>query len=281
MSVESTKVTTVARKPGRERPARGAGSIDARARWLTAALFAAFILLWELLADIGLVDPKSASRPTAVLGALGALFTGSDGGAAQAIGDTAYVLLVAFLISVVIGLPLGLAVALNSTIRAAYLPIVMYLLGMPKAVFLPLFVLFFGLGNGSAIAFGVVLACLQIAVNIVGGIDSVEHRFFNVADAFGASAWDRFWHVILPGAAPGIFAGLWHGIRNAFVGILIAQMFVSNVGIGYLVKLDINNLRIDDAMALIVLAAAAVIIVGSLWELGERRITRWRSALRR
>ena len=270
----------MAQQPGRERPASRSRVIERQARWLTAALFAAFIALWELLADVGLVDPKSASRPSGVLGALGTLFSGGDSDAFAAIGDTAYVLVVTFLISVAIGLPLGLAVALNSTVRAAYLPVVMYLLGMPKAVFLPLFVLFFGLGNGSAIAFGAVLACLQIAVNVMGGIESVERRFFNVADAFGASGWSRFSHVILPGAAPGIFAGLWHGIRNAFVGILIAQMFVSNVGIGYLVKLDINNLRIDDAMALIVLAAAAVIIVGSLWELGERRIMRWRSAVR-
>src|SRR5690606_13776598 len=133
---------------------------------------------------------------------------------------------------------------------------------------------------GSAIAFGAVLGFLQIAVNVVAGVDSIEPRFFRVTSAFRGSRWQTFLHVILPGAAPAIFAGLWHGVRNAFIGVLIAQMFVSNIGIGYLVKVYTNNLQIDNAMVLIIISAVAVIVLGTLWELGESRLTRWQKAAR-
>lgn len=238
-----------------------------------------FLVLWELLATIGLVDPRTASKPTEILGAASQMFTG-DPSVYQALGDTLYVLVMAFLIGVAIGMPIGLALALNATIREAYMSIVIYLLGIPKTIFLPLFVLFFGLGNGSAIAFGAVLAFLQIAVNVVAGVDSIEGRFFNVTTAFGGSRWTTFIHVIVPGAAPAIFAGLWHGVRNAFVGVLIAQMFVSNIGIGYLVKVYSNNFQVDKAMVLILVAAVAVIVLGTLWELGENRLTRWKAVVR-
>ncbi|SFN43611.1 NitT/TauT family transport system permease protein/taurine transport system permease protein [Mycetocola miduiensis] len=238
-----------------------------------------FFVLWEVLANIGAIDERSASKPTAILAAFGEMFAGNTD-TYQALSDTLYVLVIAFIIAVAIGMPLGLALALNATIREAYMSIVIYLLGIPKTIFLPLFVLFFGLGNGSAIAFGAVLGFLQITVNVVAGVDSIEPRFFRVASAFGGSKWHSFVHVILPGAAPAIFAGLWHGVRNAFIGVLIAQMFVSNIGIGYLVKVYTNNFNIDSAMVLIIISAVAVILLGTLWELGEARLTKWKSTVR-
>lgn len=237
-----------------------------------------FLAAWELGAATGVVDSRTVSSPTAIVSTLAEMLGGGDGGAAwAAVIETMRALLVAFALGVGIGLAIGLPIAFSALLREAYLPFVLYLLGVPKTIFLPLFVLFFGLGSGSAIAFGAVLAFLQVAVNVVGGIDTVETKYFAVARAFGASRWQRFVHVILPGAAPGLFAALWHGLRNAFVGVLIAQMFVSNLGIGYLVRVYTNQLRIDAAMALILLASVLIILIGSLWELGERRLLRWRT----
>ncbi|MCU1545294.1 MAG: NitT/TauT family transport system permease protein/taurine transport system permease protein [Homoserinimonas sp.] len=259
--------------------ALNASALARKATLYRTALVLGFFVLWELLANIGAIDERSASKPTAILAAFGDMFAG-NAETYQALSDTLYVLVMAFIIAVAIGMPLGLALALNATVRAAYMSIVIYLLGIPKTIFLPLFVLFFGLGNGSAIAFGAVLGFLQIAVNVVAGVDSIEPRFFRVTSAFGGSRWHSFVHVILPGAAPAIFAGLWHGVRNAFVGVLIAQMFVSNIGIGYLVKVYTNNFQIDNAMVLIIISAVAVILLGTLWELSEARLTKWKSTVR-
>lgn len=258
---------SLARDAGR----RDSATTTARVLAVVVGVFA----LWELLAWLGAVDERTASRPSLVIVALAGMVAGGDAGVYRALADTAYALLMAFLIGAGVGLLIGIALAMSATIREAYLPIVLYLLGIPKTIFLPLFILIFGLGHRSAIAFGAVLALLQVAVNVLAGIDSIDKRYFRVAGAFNASPTSRFWHVIVPGAAPGIFAGLWHGIRNAFVGVLIAQMFVSNVGIGYLVKTYTNRLRVDEAMALILVSAVFVIGVGMLWNLAESRLTAW------
>ena len=272
---------TVARPPSGAAPVaqrrRPLSQRRAAALWRTAIVIL-FLLAWEVAARTGLLDARSVSRPSDIGRALGTMATPDAAEVHQALLDTLYALAVSFALSVLIGGLIGLLLALTPLLREAFLPILLFFLGMPKTVFLPLFLLFFGLGTGPAIAFGAVLGLLQVAVNVIAGVDSVEPRFLRAARAFGAGRLAQFVHVILPGAAPGLFAGLWHGIRNAFVGVLIAQMFVSNIGIGYLVKTYTNTFRVDQAMALVLLSAVSIIAIGSLWELAEARLTRWRTS---
>lgn len=241
---------------------------------LTGLVLVAMIALWEGVVTAGILDVKFISKPSQVVSALVRMLQEAD--VREALMQTLVAVAVSFAIGAAIGLVVGIVIGLNRLLRAAYLPFVILLLGIPKSVFLPLFILFFGLGLGPGIAFGVILSSIQIVVNVVGGIDSIDRVYYRMARAYGAGPWQLFTAVILPGAAPGIFAGLWHGIRNAFIGVVIAQLFISDVGIGYLVRLNTNNFRIDDALALVFLVAAIVILAGATWEVVERRLSRWR-----
>ncbi|TDE14365.1 ABC transporter permease [Jiangella asiatica] len=249
-------------------------SVARAALWLRAAFVLAVLVLWEVLAEVGVVDEEFASRPSAVFQALGHLAVDSQ--ALGAAGETMAAFLTAFAIGTGAGIVTGVVFGLNRLLRDAYFPIVMVLMVVPKSVFLPLLVLFFGLGATAGIAFGVLLAFVHVTVNVVAGLDLVEQKFYDVGRAYGARPTRLFLDVILPGAAPGIFAGIWHGIRNGFVGVVIAQLFVSTNGIGYLVRLYSNNFQIDNAMALTLAMAALVILTGSLWSRLESHLTRWR-----
>lgn len=255
--------------------ARRSGRRARAANWpLTGAVLLALIAGWEIVVRLGLVDERFISRPVQVVTALGRL--SADPAVRKALVDTIYALGISFGIGAALGLVAGMILGLNTVLREAYLPVVVLLLGIPKTVFLPLFILFFGMGVTPGIAFGVLLCSIQVVVNVIGGVDSVDAVHFRMARAFGASRLRLFTHVILPGAAPGIFAGLWHGIRNAFIGVVVAQLFISNVGVGYLVRLYSSNFRIDDALALVFFIAAVVIAVGMAWEYLERRMSRWK-----
>jgi ABC-type nitrate/sulfonate/bicarbonate transport system permease component len=242
--------------------------------WRTGFIIVA-VLLWEILARLDVIDPRFASQPSAIVSAAGEIF--SDPKVLGAIGQTLVAVVSAFAIGTVVGIALGVVLGVNRLLRDAYFPIVMIMLGIPKSVFLPIVVLFFGLGPGAGVAFATLLAFVHVSVNVVAGIDMVEKKYYDVARAYRANAWHRFTQVIVPGAAPGIFAGLWHGIRNGFVGVVIAQMFVSSAGIGYYVRLYSNNFQTDAAMALVLTSAILVIASGTAWGVLEARLTRWRT----
>lgn len=240
----------------------------------TYGILVLLAVLWEIVVTLGLVDVNFISKPSRIAFAL--VGFAQDQAVRDAMWVTLYAIGVSFVLAAVVGVVVGMILGLNALLQDAYLPFVVALLGIPKSVFLPLFMLFFGLGIGPGIAFGFVLASIQVVINVVGGIDSIERTHYRTAKAYGANSFALFRHVILPGAAPGIFAGLWHGIRNAFLGVVIAQLFVSNVGVGYLVRLYTSDFRIDDALALVFFIALVVILAGTGWESLERRLSKWR-----
>jgi ABC-type nitrate/sulfonate/bicarbonate transport system permease component len=241
--------------------------------WRLGFLFVV-LMAWEILARVGVIDARFASQPTSIVVAAGSFVT--DVRALTAVGETLGAFAAAFTIGTSAGLLVGVVFGLNRLARDAFFPIIMLLMVVPKSVFLPLIVLFFGLGATAGVAFGALLAFVHVTVNVVAGVDMVEQKYRDVGRAYSATPWRLFLDVIVPGAAPGIFAGLWHGIRNGFIGVVIAQLFVSTVGIGFLVRLYSNNFQIDKAMALTFIMAALVIGTGTVWARLESRLTRWR-----
>lgn len=263
------------RSPGRAVPAVLAEKRQNRnALLLRTGFLLSLVLLWELAAVLELIDPRFASQPSLILSALAELVT--DAAAHAAVLDTLIAFVVAFAAGTGSGLLCGVIFGFSGLLREAYFPFVAMFMAVPKSVFLPLIVLFFGLGREPGMAFGALMAFVYVTVNVVAGLDLIERRYLLAAKAYGARPVRLFFDVLLPGATPGIFAGIWHGIRNSFIGVINAQLFVSAVGIGYLVRLYTNNFQINHAMALVLTTAALVIVLGSIWNRVESRLTAWR-----
>lgn len=275
----STKALSVSDDRGTSRrrksssPAAGAAP-RARVNLWVLGILIGVAALWQIASSTHLIDKKFVSDPLSILTSLGRIFT--DATALTAIGQTLYAVVVSFVLGAIIGIVLGFFIGLNATVRAAYFPIVRVLMGIPTVVFLPLLILAFGLSTTAGIAFATLVSFVQVVVNVVAGIDLIDPKYYRVAHAFNASKWHLFFHVVVSGAAPGIFAGLYHGLRNSFIGVVIAQLYISAAGgVGFLVYLWTNNFQIDDAMALILLMGAIVIIVGTSWKFVEARVTSW------
>lgn len=254
--------------------AESAQRLSRNALLLRTGFILALVLLWELAARIELVDPRFASQPTLVLSSMAELAT--DTAIHTAVLDTLMAFVVAFVIGTGSGLLCGVVFGFFPLLREAYFPFVTMFMAVPKSVFLPLIVLFFGLGREPGMAFGALMSFVYVTVNVVAGLDLIEKRYLLAARAYGAGPWRTFIDVLVPGATPGIFAGIWHGIRNSFIGVINAQLFVSSVGIGYLVRLYTNNFQINHAMALVLATAALVIVMASIWNRLESRLTVWR-----
>ncbi len=255
-------------------PVIAAKRLNRNALLLRAGLILTLLFVWEALARAEVIDPRFASQPTLILAAFADLAL--DPVIHTALLDTLIAFVVAFTIGTGAGLLVGLIFGLFPLAREAYFPMVAMFMAVPKSVFLPLIVLFFGLGREPGMAFGALMAFVYVTVNVVAGLDLIERRYLLAARAYRAGPLRLFFDVLLPGATPGIFAGIWHGIRNSFIGVINAQLFVSAVGIGYLVRLYTNNFQINEAMALVLGTAIVVIVMGTIWNRVETRLTAWR-----
>ena len=233
------------------------------------------LTLWEVLTDLGFVNELFVSKPSAIMRAAVSIFGSPT--AVTAIGQTLVSVLLAFLIGTGLGMVVGIVLGLQKLLRQAYFPVIMLLMGIPKSVFLPVLVLFFGLGGTTAVVFGALLAFVHVTVNVVAGVDLIEARHLTVARAYRANTWQRFIHVVLPGASPGLFTAIWHGLRNGFVGVVVAELFASTAGIGSLVKMYSNNFQTAEALAIVSVISAAVILVGTGWNRIEKHLIRWKT----
>ncbi len=255
-----------------------------RAEWLRrlsrhpglARLAVVFVLFgaWEIAAR-WFVDPMFLSPPSRVIAALGTVF--ETRGVPAAIAITFWELFVAFILSVVIGLVVGLAVGLRPFPRRAFLPIILLLYGTPQITILPLFILFFGIGAASKIAFGVTHGMFPIMLSIIGGVQNIKPILLTSARSMGASRWQVFRWVIFPHMVPSFFAGMRLGMTGVLLGVLLAELYVSTAGIGYFTTLFTQNFDPTKLLGLISVLAAMAIALNEVVRRAEKRFGRWRS----
>jgi ABC-type nitrate/sulfonate/bicarbonate transport system permease component len=249
-------------------------SLQGRAALTRVALVLLLIALWDVAARAGWVDALFVSSPAAVAGA--AVGLAGESVVWAALQETGLAILIAFVAGTAAGVLAGLTIGLSALIREAYFGAVLFVLSTPKSIFVPIFLLMFGIGPNAAAAFGAFEAFFYVTVSVVGGVGLVEDRHLRIARAFRASTWHRFTDVVLPAAAPGIFTGLWFGIKHAFLGVMIVELYVSAGGLGRLIHQYTSDLATDKVFALIGTVVVAAVVAGALWTRLERRLSRWR-----
>ena len=238
------------------------------------AVVAALFLLWEIAARHW-IAPMFLSPPSKVIANFGALFDTKN--VPQALQVTFWELAVAFAMSVVIGLVVGLAVGLSRFSNRSFMPIILLLYGTPQVTILPLFILYFGIGPPSKIAFGVSHGIFPIIVTIVAGVQNIKPILMTAARSMGASRWQIFRWVIFPHTIPSFFAGMRLGMTGVLLGVLLAELYVSTAGIGYFTQLFTQNFDPTKLLALISVLAAMAIVLNEIVRRAEVHFGRWRT----
>ncbi len=246
-----------------------------RRAWLARLLvIAALFLLWEAAARWW-VDPIFLSPPSRVLTSLNEVF--ETGGVPGALRITFWELAVAFSISVVIGLVVGLAVGLSRFSHRSFMPIILLLYGTPQITILPLFILYFGIGPASKVAFGVSHGIFPIIVTTVAGVQNIKPILMTAARSMGASRWQLFRWVIFPHMIPSFFSGMRLGMTGVLLGVLLAELYVSTAGIGYFTTMFTQNFDPTKLLGLISILAAMAIALNEIVRRAEVYFGRWRT----
>ncbi|HKD30250.1 MAG TPA: ABC transporter permease [Xanthobacteraceae bacterium] len=247
----------------------------ARRPWFARAIvIAALFAVWEIAAR-WFVDPLFLSPPSEVIASLDKVF--GTRGVPAALQLTLFELTVAFVLAVAIGLALGLAIGLQPLVRRSFFPIVLLLYGTPQVTILPLFILFFGIGAASKIAFGVTHGVFPVIVTVVAGVQNLKPILLTSARSMGASRWQIFRHVIFPHMVPSFFAGMRLGMSGVLLGVLLAELYVSIAGIGYFTTLFTQNFDPTKLLGLISVLAAMAILLNAVVRRAENRFARWRA----
>ena len=238
------------------------------------AVILLLLVIWEIAARFYL-DRDFISPPSAVLMSLTALF--GTKGVPAALWLTLYEIAIGFVLATIIGASIGLAVGLGRFAHRSFMPIILLLYGLPQVTILPIFVLVFGIGAASKIAFGVSHGMFPIMIAVAAGVQKIDPVLLTSARSMGASRAQVLYHVIFPHMVPTFFTGLRLGMTGVLLGVLLAELYVSTAGIGYFTSIFTQSLEPTKLIGLVSMLALIAIVLNEIVRRAELHYGRWRT----
>jgi ABC-type nitrate/sulfonate/bicarbonate transport system permease component len=237
-----------------------------------AGFLAGVVVLWYLAATRWGVNRLLLPNPVAVYDNLLDILRSGEfvGDLMTTLGELA----AAFSISVTGGVTLGYVISRSPYAVAVFEPLFAAIYAIPIILFLPLFVLFFGLGPASKIALGASISFFPVVINTIAGFGHVDRLFVTAARSMGASDYRLFRHVLLPAALPVILTGLRMGFTTALLSIIGSETLASLAGLGHRIVQLAEAMEMARMFAYIVFVIAIVAILNAVVSALEAR-GRW------
>jgi NitT/TauT family transport system permease protein len=255
-------------------PFRAFGFAPRRVPAASALTLLGLLALWQALASLGWMSTAFASSPELIGRALWALIRSGElwGHLAASLRRLA----IGWVVGTLAGLLAGLAIGLFTLARSPGMAVVSALFPIPKIALVPLFIIWFGIGEGSKVvtlAFGVFFPTV---INTLAGVDGVPRNLIRMAQSFGVPYLSILTKIVLPGAMPAILSGFRITTSTAIILLVAAEMIGADKGIGAFVLQAGNLYDTDNLLAGIVVLSAIGLAVS--WVLGrlERALLGWR-----
>jgi NitT/TauT family transport system permease protein len=243
-----------------------------RLLWGTVGILAC-LLLWQIGVATGLLDKLFVSTPMDVLITAIRLLPSSEFGVH--LSSTAQCLIAGLLIALSAGVVIGLPLGWFPTLNAMFEPVIAAIYGVPYIAFLPVIIMWTGIGMTSRIIIVVWSAVFPVLINAIQGTREVNADYLRVGRSFSATNLQMFFTIALPSSVPYILAGLRTSIGRAIVGTVVAEFFMSSKGLGYFINLKANSLDMAPAFVAVVILALFGIGLVSLVTYIENRFCRW------
>jgi NitT/TauT family transport system permease protein len=188
---------------------------------------------------------------------------------------TFWVTMVGFAIAIVVGVLLGFLIGSSRLAYAAVYPLMTAFNALPKAAFVPILVVWFGIGVGPAVLTAFLISFFPIMVNIATGLATLEPELEDVLRVLGAKRWDVLTKVGLPRSMPYFYGSLKVAITLAFVGTTVSEMTASDQGIGYLLISAGSSMQMGLAFSGLLTVGVMAMAMYELFSLVEKHTTGW------
>jgi NitT/TauT family transport system permease protein len=235
------------------------------------------LLLWHLASTRGWVDPRFVPAPATVLQAFNEWVFGNAGDSPYSgtwlmhASNSAYRVLIGFLIAAAFGVVLGCLIGWFRLLSDLLDPVIQIMRPIPITAWVPFAVIFFGIRDASAFFLIALGAFFPIVVNTAAGVASTPKLLVRAARMLGIRPYMILPRVVLPAAMPNIFTGLRLGIGLAWVLVIVAEMMAVKSGLGFVLWNSYYFLRMD----IIIAAMLSVGALGFLSDIVIRLIARW------
>jgi len=235
------------------------------------------LMLWESVCRGGLVSPIMLPAPSAIVIKWlewlrsGELLVDVMGSLGRVVGG--------FLLGAGLALPLGLFMGASPRIYEYFNPIIQVLRPIPPIAWIPMSILWFGLGNPPAIFLISLGAFFPVLMNTIAGVQNVDGVYLRAARNLGAGRGAMFRRVILPAATPYILAGIRIGIGSAFIVVIVSEMIAVNNGLGYRILEAREFMWSDKIIAGMVTIGLLGLAIDQVMNLINNYLLRWRRGL--
>jgi NitT/TauT family transport system permease protein len=243
-------------------------------RLIVAAVVLALFALWEALVRAGRLDASLAPAPSTIVDSLIRLAGRPEVRASLEV--TAWEVLAAFLVALPVGLLLGFLLAEVPLLGSLLRPLVNFLFGVPKSIFLPVFILVFGVSIPQKIAFGVFTTIFVLITVGIAAVQSVPQELIAVSRVYGASRGQIIREIYLPAMAPILLESARLGMVFNITAVLLCEIYGARDGIGYRIAAWGENLQMPQLYAALVIVAAAAVAVNEALRTVETRLGAWR-----
>ncbi|HET7851029.1 MAG TPA: ABC transporter permease [Pseudolabrys sp.] len=217
-----------------------------------AITLAAAAALYEAVSYSGLFPRVLLPTIQTILSTLYSMLR--DGSMLEHAGYTLYRVLFGFCLAILVGLPLGILMARFKQVENFFLPLVSALMPIPSFSLVPLFMLWFGIGNLTTILVVFYAATFPMVFNTWSGVRAVNPLWLRAAGVMGADEKRLFWKVIIPGASPFIITGMRQAFLRSWIAVVGAEMIAaSDFGLGWVIFDSKEFLQTDVMMASLVM----------------------------
>lgn len=230
-----------------------------RGRWLSLLTVATLLLGWELITRAGLIAPLFLPAPEAVLAKLVTVARDGfvDATLVEHLGASLGRVGLALVCALVTAIPVGLALGLSPLARGVLDPLIEFYRPIPPLAYLPLIVIWFGIGELSKVLLIHLAIFAPVAISTAAGVARAAPDRVLAARALGASRWQVIRHVIVPGALPDILTGIRLGLGVGWSTLVAAELVAATRGLGFMVQ-SAAQFLVTDVVVLGILVIAAI-----------------------
>lgn len=236
---------------------------------------AVFLLLWQIVGSNNIVRADLISYPGEIVEAARELFASGE------LGSNILVSLHEFtaglLMAVFGGILMGIGFALSRPLRYLFEPFFVALYSAPLIAFVPILVLWLGIGTQSKIGIVFLAAIVPITINTMTGVSEVSESWIRALRAFGATPGQVVLKAVLPGALPVIMAGIRLAIGRGIIGLIAAEMYGAIAGVGRLIQTYSTSDRPAFLFVLVAIVSAFGLACVSVIRVVENRLVAWKA----
>lgn len=233
-----------------------------------------FFILWELFANVGIVNQALFSKPTLIINKI----IESAPTLIYHLSSTFYRLIISFFIALLIGTALGMIMGYKKSIYRFFNPLITTVMTIPGIAMAPVFIIWFGFGDPTIITIGIIVAFFPIVYNAATGARSVDQQYLQAAKIMGARKRDLFLRVYLPYSASYLIIGSKLGLARCWRTIIAVEFIAAtSYGLGYMIwdAYEYLNVTVVYAGVLILAIVFFTIEKTIIREIEKRTIERW------